>query len=254
MNELAALLSVLQSRIVPPEDVTTNVQMLLRWIHLLAGITWIGLLYFFNLVSPKVMAELDAPTRGKIIPVLLPRALWWFRWSAVVTVLAGFVYWLQILQSEPPEEPGAYLGRTVGLWLALVVLAFVIQMVLLRVPVLTRRTGLFVIVILLVVGGMGHFMTRIVVYPGASNRAIAIAVGGGIGMFLLLNVWGIVWRAQKRLIVWTQENAGSGAAPPPELALRVRQAQLVSRASFWLTFPMLFLMAAASHYPLFLAD
>ncbi len=63
--------------------------MLLRWIHLLAGITWVGLLYFFNLVNVPFMKELDAATKGKIMPGLMLRALWWFRWGAVVTVLAG---------------------------------------------------------------------------------------------------------------------------------------------------------------------
>lgn len=246
-----ALFSLFQAKLLPPSDLDTNLQMLLRWIHFLAGITWIGLLYFFNLISPKTMEKLDAPTRGKVIPALLPPALWWFRWGALVTVLAGFIYWTLILLTEPPHQPGAYLGRTLGIWFVLVVVTFGVQFALLRIPALTKNTGVFVVLVLLLVGGMGHLMVQLLTYEGASNRALSIAVGGGIGLLLLLNVWGIVWRAQKHLIAWTQENAGTAAAPPPELAKRVRQAFLVSRASFWLSFPMLFFMAAASHYPLF---
>lgn len=63
---------------------------LARWIHLLAGITWVGLLYYFNLVQ---MAGLKAAaadgTAAGINKHIAPRALLWFRWSAVVTWLAG---------------------------------------------------------------------------------------------------------------------------------------------------------------------
>ena len=240
---------LLETRILPPSDIGSYVQIVLRSLHLVAGIAWIGLLYFFNLVGFPAMRKFDLPTRGKVIPTLLAPTLWWFRWGAVVTVLAGFLYWVLILQTEPPEQPGAYVGRTVGLWFALVVVTFGIQFGLLRIPALTKNTWVFVLVVLLLVGGMGHFMVQLIAFEGASNRTLSIAVGGGIGLFLLLNVWGIVWRAQKRLIVWTKEHPGE--PPPPDLAGRIRQAYLVSRASFWLTFPMLFLMAAASHYPLF---
>lgn len=69
-----------------------------RWIHFLAGITWIGLLYFFNLVNARVTATIDQSARPHYVTTLLPRALAWFRHSAWVTVLTGFVliyglYW-----------------------------------------------------------------------------------------------------------------------------------------------------------------
>ena len=66
--------------------------MLVRWIHFLAGITWIGLLHFFNLVNVLLMRELDASTKGKVMPALMTRAVWWFRMSAVLAVLAGLAY------------------------------------------------------------------------------------------------------------------------------------------------------------------
>ena len=76
-----------------PSDFNTNFLMFTRWIHFLAGITWIGLLYFFNLVNVPFQKELDAATKGKVVPALMPRALWWFRMAAVLTVLAGLTYW-----------------------------------------------------------------------------------------------------------------------------------------------------------------
>src|ERR1044071_7945562 len=69
-------------------------QFMLRWVHFLAGITWIGILYYFNFVQPPFFAETDAPVRTGAIQKLVPRALWWFRWAAMITFLAGFLYYL----------------------------------------------------------------------------------------------------------------------------------------------------------------
>lgn len=75
-----------------------TVLLVFRWIHFVAGITWIGLLYFFNFVNAPFMRVLDPSARPLVIPTLLPRALAWFRHAAWITVLAGLVliyglYW-----------------------------------------------------------------------------------------------------------------------------------------------------------------
>ena len=62
-----------------------------RWIHFLAGITWIGLLYYLNLVNVRFAASLDASIRPTVVPPLLSRVLAWFRHSAWLTVLAGLI-------------------------------------------------------------------------------------------------------------------------------------------------------------------
>jgi uncharacterized membrane protein len=64
-------------------------EFVLRWIHFMAGITWIGLLYYFNFVQVQFFAETDAPVRTGAILKLVPRALWWFRWGAMFTFLSG---------------------------------------------------------------------------------------------------------------------------------------------------------------------
>jgi uncharacterized membrane protein len=84
-----------------------------------------------------------------------------------------------------------------------------------------------------------------------SNRLLAIGIGGGLGWFMMLNVWGVIWRMQKKLIRWTAESAASGAPMPPEAARLSRLALLTSRTNFVLSFPMLLMMAIASHYPVF---
>ncbi|MBI1995359.1 MAG: urate hydroxylase PuuD [Deltaproteobacteria bacterium] len=70
----------------------------LRWIHFLAGVTWIGILYYFNFVQTPFFAETEAGVRTGAIQKLVPRALWWFRWSAMFTFLAGILMYLIELQ------------------------------------------------------------------------------------------------------------------------------------------------------------
>jgi len=86
-----------------------------------------------------------------------------------------------------------------------------------------------------------------------SNGALAIGIGGGLGWFMLLSVWGIVWRMQKKIIRWTEESAAKGTAMPPEAAGVARVSFLCARINFWLSFPMLFFMGASSHYMMFIA-
>jgi uncharacterized membrane protein len=84
-----------------------------------------------------------------------------------------------------------------------------------------------------------------------SNRSLSIGIGGGMGFFLLLNVWGIVWRANKKILRWMEAAKDTGTAMPAEAASLGRQAALTSRFSFYLTFVIIFFMGAASHFPLF---
>jgi uncharacterized membrane protein len=73
---------------------TTGLLFLLRWFHFFFGIIWIGLLYYFNFVQGAFFAETDANTKTACTQKLVPRALWWFRWGAMITFLTG---WTMIL-------------------------------------------------------------------------------------------------------------------------------------------------------------
>ena len=64
---------------------------LARWSHFLFGITWIGLLYYFNFVQTEYFKEADGDARTDAFTKLVPRALWWFRWGAMFTFLTGLV-------------------------------------------------------------------------------------------------------------------------------------------------------------------
>jgi uncharacterized membrane protein len=235
-------------RLAFPEGLTPLLQLVLRWVHFVAGITWVGLLYFFNLVNTPFLKQIDASTRTKVVPVLMPRAMWWFRWASVVTVLAGIWYWMMIVSADA-HNAGTTGRRAIGTFFVIWTLAFAIEMGLLQTPVEALKKGpLFGLIVALVVTGASLLYVSLNAHGWESNRLLAIGIGGGLGWFMMLNVWGIIWRIQKKLIRWTEAAAGGTPMPVEAPALSLL-AQLISRTNFVLTFPMLLFMAIASHYP-----
>jgi len=67
---------------------------IMRWFHFLAGITWVGVLYYFNFIQTPFFATADPAVRSGMIRGLVPNALWWFRWGAMFTFLTG---WIMVL-------------------------------------------------------------------------------------------------------------------------------------------------------------
>jgi uncharacterized membrane protein len=85
---------------------------LLRWFHFLAGITWIGMLYYFNFVQTPFFATVEAPVRtGMVAGGLLNRALWWFRWGAMFTFITG---WLILFHRMGKMGMGPYFDTSYG--------------------------------------------------------------------------------------------------------------------------------------------
>jgi uncharacterized membrane protein len=160
-----------------------GIQFLLRWIHFLSGITWIGLLYYFNFVQGPFFAEVDASTKSVATQKLVPRALWWFRWAALVTFLSGLV--ILALRRASWSDP----------W------------------------------------------------------GMTILSGAAFGTLMFLNVWLVIWPNQKTVIANAVATAGGGQANPAAAGAG-RRAFLASRTNVVLSFPMLFFMGAASHFPL----
>lgn len=96
-------------------DLSTYGYQILRWIHFMAGVTWIGHLYYFNFVQGKFFAVTDAQTKSAAIRQLVPEALWWFRWGAALTWLSGV---LMILQ-RGGETGSAIYATSWGIWILL---------------------------------------------------------------------------------------------------------------------------------------
>jgi uncharacterized membrane protein len=153
-----------------------------RWIHFLSGITWVGLLFYFNLVQMPALKDATADgTAAGITRHIAPRALLWFRWSALVTWFAGAAL-------LGPHLPAA-------------------------------------------------FMLRPEMAP--------IGIGAWLGTIMLLNVWGLIWPNQKKIL-------GIKPATDDEKAVARRVAMLASRTNMMLAIPMLFFMAGGlSHRAIF---
>jgi uncharacterized membrane protein len=104
-----------------------NVASFMIWLHVLAGITWIGLLYYFNFVQMPALAaaakDQGGPGGAGITKYVAPRALLWFRWGAVATWLTGFAYLAHMKLLVPAftlQGPAAVIG--VGAWLGTIML------------------------------------------------------------------------------------------------------------------------------------
>ena len=166
-----------------------HMMMMDRWLHIVAGVMWIGILYYFNFVQVPALAaanaDKDGPGPAAISKYVAPRALFWFRWSALVTWLTGAVY----LATAP--QYSLHGAATLGI--------------------------------------------------GANNASLtAIGFGAWLGTIMLINVWGLIWPNQKKIL-------GLKPATDAEKASARRVAFLASRTNTLLSIPMLMFMQAGAH-------
>ncbi|HEX7166835.1 MAG TPA: urate hydroxylase PuuD [Acidimicrobiales bacterium] len=100
----------------------TGLEMLSRWGHYLAGVTWIGLLYYFNFVQTPSFAGFEAGPRTEAVRKLVPRALWWFRYGALLTLLTGLsiLAVTERLMDEDYWRSGSGVAISTGILLAVV--------------------------------------------------------------------------------------------------------------------------------------
>ena len=236
-----------------PPNADAFLRIFLRWAHFVAGITWIGLLYFFNLVNVPVQKALDPDTKKKVNPDLLGRALWYFRWGAVVTVLAGLAYFAMYILKTDVANANTLGGGHINLWWVLFawltypIVLFIVEFAIIKkVPALIKDGRVFAVVMFILVAfvswGLVKFFDGMLTVGGqsyASNKSYSIGLGGAYGLVMMLNVWGIIWPNNKRILAAT---AGTGPAAPPELA---RQAFITSRTNTWLSLPLLLFMGTS---------
>ncbi len=209
-----------------------------RWVHVIAGVMWIGHLWFFNFVNSQVAKTFDPDSKKKVVPQLMPRALYWFRWGAAWTwisgiLLLGIVYYMggNLLPAEPSMSVGA--GTAFGL--AALVVGFFVYDVLWKTP-LKKQPFAGTVVSLVLLIAVTWWMSC-----WFSGRAVFIHVGAIFGTAMAANVWMRIWPAQRKIIAATRD----GQAPDGAL---VALAGMRSKHNTYMSVPLLFLMVS-NHYP-----
>jgi len=209
-------------------------QGIFRWAHVVAGITWIGLLYFFNFVNSAFAPTMDGETKKKVVPELMPRALYWFRWGAAYTWITGVLLVLLVFYHGDlmfDDLDATWTPVAIGM----VVLSFVGVFVydLLAKTVMKPINVAFW-------GGLA--LTAVVLFlyqfAGFGFRAMAIHLGALFGTNMAFNVWFRIWPAQQRIITATK----NGEAPNAD---DVALAGLRSRHNTYMSVPLVFLMLNA---------
>jgi uncharacterized membrane protein len=226
-------------------------QIVLRWLHIVAAIIWIGLLYYFNLVSFPSMKELDSGTRTKVIATFMPRAMWWFRWSSLAVWIVGFRYFMILAQTDAAAigTPSAA-ARWLVEWFACWVVASVLVVGVMQMSSGPLKNGWLIaaIVTVIVLAACWVDLTLLAT-PGVGNRTLSISLGGGMGTMMMFLVWGLVWRFQKKVIRWAQAHRNGDAEMPAEIQKLMRGTFVAARTGLWISFPMIFFMAASTHFP-----
>jgi uncharacterized membrane protein len=156
-----------------------------RWIHVVCGVMWIGLLYYFNFVQTPSMPKIPAEQRPAITGFIAPAALWWFRWAALGTVVAGII--VAFLHGADYAANAFTFG-----------------------------------------------LAKPSVGPTAGYALLSIGIWAAIIMFL--NVWGVIWPNQKKVLGLVEADADAKAAAG-------RIAGMASRINTVLSLPMLTAMA-----------
>ncbi len=223
-----------------PQIVNDILQLVLRWAHVVAGIIWIGHLYFFNWVSAHFMKVLDGPTKKIVVPELMPRALFWFRWGALWTwvtgiLLGGLVYYHSKIVFEDPLDP----SNNPWLWLAIVLVILVVGFLIYNAVMKSVKNILVAnTIVLLLFAGVYLFLEYVGKFGG---RSLYIHAGLIFGTIMAFNVWMVIWPYQQKIITAIKE----GNAPDAAL---VAQAGLRSRHNTFMSVPLVFTMVS-NHFP-----
>lgn len=228
-------------------------QSILRWLHVVAGIIWIGHLYFFNFVNSQLVKTYDADSKKKVVPELMPRALYFFRWGAAWTWITGFLllllvyYHAKIMPRSPnttitapfavPVEVSNLMATLIAL--AIIVVIFFIYDAFWK-AVKNEKVGAIVsyIVVVAIIWGTSQVF---------EHRAVWIHLGAFFGTIMAMNVWMRIWPAQRKIIAGIK-----GSSPAPDAAVPAL-AGLRSKHNTYMSVPLIFSMIS-NHYPTIFAE
>lgn len=218
-------------------NVSAVLDLIFRWTHVVAGIAWIGHLYFFNFVNSQVVKTYDADSKRKVIPELMPRALYWFRWGAAYTWITGILLLGIVIYMGGvivPAESGLAPRAASLIGLGLLVVGFLVYDVLWKAMAKNEQAGVAVSFVLVVIV---LFVMSLIF----SKRAVYIQMGAIFGTIMAANVWMRIWPAQRKIIAATK----AAAAPDPALAAT---AGLRSKHNTYMSVPLVFTMVS-NHFP-----
>ena len=224
-------------------------QLAFRWAHFLAGVIWIGILYFFNWINGHFVATLDAETKRKVVPELMPRALWWFRWGAAWTWITGAVLMFTMYYIRPSgnffdgpwnlDRPMAeqQMKPTAGQWVvpfAALFVGFAVYDNLFKIVGSKSKQAHAASVVIWGLVAVGFYaLMRSSLHMSA--RASLIHVGALFGTSMAANVWMRIWPAQRRIITATKNGQAPDPADPALAGLR-------SKHNTYMSVALLFLM------------
>jgi uncharacterized membrane protein len=232
------------------------VNLFARWLHLAAGIMWLGQTWLFQWMEralepatdgdPNAMGELWMVHGGGFYfmrklkwPKVMPHTLHWFKWEAAFTWMSGMVllaviYWTgaPLLEFGSDMSRGAAIGVSVGT----LILGWVGYAAIFRSPLGKDET----------VGGIAGFLATLAVAYGLSNylsdRAMYLHIGAMYGTIMVANVWMVIIPSQKKIMAIVEKGG------KPDLALSSR-GKRASKHNTYMAIPVLFLMLS-SHFPM----
>jgi uncharacterized membrane protein len=233
--------------------------LIIRWIHVFAGIMWVGTTYYFTWLDArlteeeKALANTGVPAQvwmvhsggfyvveRRKVPDLVSRTLHWFKWEAGTTWMSGLallvvVYYLGGGALIDTDVRDLSLGAAVGIGIGVIVTGWIIYDVLVLSP-LGRNELAFAGVAYILIVGLSFFATHVF-----SARAAYIHVGATLGTIMAANVWQRILPAQRKMIAALKE----GRKPDERLAA---QAKLRSKQNTFMAVPVVFIMIS-NHYP-----
>ena len=229
-------LPILPALVLPQNVGEDAANALFRWIHILAGVLWIGHLYFFNFVNAELAKTYDADSKRKVIPELMPRALFWFRWGAAYTWITGVLMLAILYWHQDFFGTGGQKGALVAF--GIIVVAFMIydqiSKALQKQPMVALWVWYAIVFAFALCLSMCSFF-------GASARGAYIHTGAMLGTAMAANVWMRIWPCQKRIITAVK----AGTAPDANDAAL---AGMRSKHNTFMSVPLLFLMLSV-HTP-----
>lgn len=212
-------------------DTSSLIQAVARWAHIVAGILWIGHLYFFNFVNGPFEGTLDKETKGKVVPELRPRALFWFRWGAAWTWITGMILMGLVFHMSKTTMFGATgdWGPGAGALVLFTFVAFLVYEPLAR-SGLGKNNQTFAYVSFVLVAALVWAYGNV---ARMEYRAGLIHLGALFGTLMAYNVWFVIWPNQKRIIAAIKGGQAPDAAWVATAGTRSRHNTYMSVPLVW---------------------